>query len=111
MKRLFLGVAALLVASPAAAWNPIDSSAPTWSGDELPWRFNSAGSQTIPSNTTVLGILDAAYSTWESPACSGFRHDYLGTTSAQAGNTSAPLTPSPALAVCSEMSPLSVPSP
>ena len=74
---------ALLASGSAFAWQAQGS---IWAGD-LDWRMNSAGSSSA-GMSNELGILQDAYEEWESPSCTDFNADYLGTTSASSTNSS-----------------------
>lgn len=86
MNRFILLAAASLLSTSAFAWSPTSSSQPTWT-TALPWSLNNAGSGSITNDTQLLNILTASYVEWEAPTCSGFRHQYNGTTNRDSTNS------------------------
>lgn len=74
----------LLVAAPAAAWEPIASSRPVWDGP-APYAINPNSDDLGPATTeteTRRGMDD-----WTAPACSGLSTSYGGTTTLEAGRS------------------------
>ena len=69
----------LLLPAVSLAWSPLDASSSYWH-ETLDWDLNSGGSSTLGSST-VISTLEAAYETWEDPACSDFSASRSGSTS------------------------------
>ena len=82
MSRVRLGLIAFaicaLVASPATAWVPIDSSRPVWTGT-VPFQMNSAGSADLGPAMTE-SIVQQAFGDWTRTSCTSLRSMYGGQT-------------------------------
>ncbi len=78
---LTLAVASALVASPATAWSPIDSSQPIWSG-AVPYQMNDAGSADLGVDTTE-SVVQQAFGDWTMVSCTSLRATYGGRTASR----------------------------
>ena len=66
-------------AGPAAAWNPISSSRPVWSGP-APYELHSAGSPDLGGFGPTEAEVRRGMDDWTTPACSGLDTTYSGST-------------------------------
>ena len=66
-----------LMCSVAMAWTPLGS---TWTNFPVPYEVNGLSSQELGSEVSI-NVIQASYSSWVDPACSGFQVQYRGTVS------------------------------
>lgn len=75
---LVASIGALATSSPAAAWTPIDSTQPIWSGS-VPYQMNSAGSADLGPASSE-SIVQQAFGDWTRVSCTSLTSTYGGQT-------------------------------
>ena len=76
---LALAMMTALVASPATAWAPIDSTQPIWSGT-VAFQMNDAGSADLGA-TASESVVQQAFGDWTRVSCTSLTSAYGGQTS------------------------------
>ncbi|MFO0681804.1 MAG: matrixin family metalloprotease [Sandaracinus sp.] len=81
MRRLALAIAGVLAAAePAAAWNPIDPSAPRWSGP-VPFAMHAPGASELGPDASEAAVTEA-FEAWAHVSCTSLAVAYAGRTDA-----------------------------
>lgn len=77
---LLLSLPLLAISSKAEAYTYIHACKPVW--EELPVQYliNEKGSRDFADFSQIESLLHTSFQAWETPCCSNFRSEYLGTT-------------------------------